>query len=165
MDIRSATCCFTGHRVIPANEYSEISERLDKTVLSLIERGVEYFCSGGALGFDTLAALCILRLKRRYPQIKLILILPCRTQADRWSAKDAVIYEEIKSRSDRVVYVSDEYTSDCMLTRNRRLCDVSSYCICYLTKSRGGSAYTVGYATRQGLSVYNLADCSNLTKL
>ena len=34
----------------------------------------------GTLGFDTLAAQCVLSLKNQHPHIKLILVLPCITQ-------------------------------------------------------------------------------------
>ena len=45
-----------------------------------------------------------------------------------------------------------------MHKRNRHLVDHSSICVCYLTEDRGGTAYTVNYAKKQGLKVINLAD-------
>ena len=68
-----------------------------------------YFGAGGALGFDTLAAQCVLSLRKRYPHIKLILVLPCITQTKGWSKNDIAIYEEIKSQADKVVYTSHDY--------------------------------------------------------
>ena len=65
-----------------------------------------YFGAGGALGFDTLAAQCVLSLKNQYTHIKLILVLPCITQTKGWSENDIAIYEEIKSQADKVVYTS-----------------------------------------------------------
>lgn len=56
-----------------------------------------YFGAGGALGFDTLAAQCVLSLRKRYSHIKLILVLPCTTQTKGWSKDDIAVYEEIKS--------------------------------------------------------------------
>ena len=44
-----------------------------------------------------------------------------------------------------------------MLKRNRHLVDNSSVCICYLTESTGGTAYTVEYARKSGLTIVNLA--------
>lgn len=123
----------------------------------MIEQGYLYFGVGGALGFDTLAAKTVLRFKERYPQIKLILVLPCKTQTSGWGEKDIQIYEEIKSRRDKFVYTSDEYTRGCMFKRNRHLVDYSSVCICYLTEQKGGTAYTVDYAKKQDLSVINVA--------
>ena len=61
-----------------------------------------YFGAGGALGFDTLAAQCVLSLRKRYSHIKLILVLPCTTQTKGWSKDDIAVYEEIKSQADKV---------------------------------------------------------------
>ena len=38
-DLRSQTCCFTGHRRLPAERLGEISARLDAVVERLIGRG------------------------------------------------------------------------------------------------------------------------------
>lgn len=155
--MREQTCCFTGHRELPAGERKELTARLEDTVLALIERGVRFFGAGGARGFDTLAAQAVLRLKERCPDIKLILVLPCRTQTRCWPAADVEEYERIKARADRVVYTSQKYTPGCMHRRNRYLVDNSSVCVCYLTQKEGGTAYTVDYAEKQGLNVINLA--------
>jgi uncharacterized phage-like protein YoqJ len=61
----------------------------------LIRHGATHFYAGGALGFDTIAALTVLRLKKLYPQIKLCLILPCKNQTKMWSESDRAIYEGI----------------------------------------------------------------------
>lgn len=72
-------------------------------------------------------------------------------------SEDIAVYEDIKRRSDKVVYVSREYTPNCMHRRNRHLVDHSGTCICYLTRDSGGTAYTVDYARREGLHVINIA--------
>lgn len=99
----------------------------------------------------------VLELKTEYPQIRLILVLPCFSQADRWSDKDKTVYDDIKRRADKVVYTSQEYFRGCMQKRNRHLVDNSSICICYLTENTGGTAYTVDYAVQNGLEVINMA--------
>lgn len=155
--MRERTCCFTGHRRIPAEYYGEITRSLRSAIISMICRGVVYFETGGALGFDTMAAQAILELKVSYPQIKLILALPCKTQANAWKEKDRILYEKIKQSCDQYIYISELYTAGCMHKRNRWLVDSSKYCICYLKQPSGGTAYTVDYAKRQGLTVLNLA--------
>ena len=110
------------------------------------------------MGFDTLAAQAVLRAKKKHPQVKLILVLPCRSQADRWSERDKAVYEDIKAQADKVVYVSEQYTRSCMFQRNRHLVDCSGTCVAYLTEDSGGTAYTVGYARSKGLNVMNLAE-------
>ena len=126
------------------------------TIIDLIHQGYLYFGAGGALGFDTLAEKAVLELKKNYPQIKLILVLPCISQAKSWSSTDKEVYEQIKKKADKVIYTSQEYTRGCMHKRNRHLVDNSSVCICYLTKESGGTAYTVDYALKKGLSIINL---------
>ena len=151
-------CCFTGHRVIPSEEHLEIVSRLGKAMDRVLEQGIRTFCVGGALGFDTLAAVTVLFYKQFMPEIKLILILPCKTQTRGWKPLNIKTYEEIKQLSDEVIYVSEEYTRSCMFERNRKLVDMSTYCICYLTKATGGTAYTVKYAKKKNLQIINIGD-------
>lgn len=155
--MKEYTCCFTGHRKIPFEQYECIAERLKLAIIMLIKKGVIYFAAGGALGFDTMAAQAVLELRNLYPQIKLILVFPCKTQSLYWNQSEKNIYESIKTACDKYVYISAEYTRDCMYKRNRHLVDYSGYCICYLTKLSGGTAYTVEYAKRKGLQIINIA--------
>ena len=155
---KNITACFTGHRKILSNEISTVKKRLVETISSSIEKGYCYFGAGGALGFDTLAAQVVLELKEKYPDIKLILVLPCPNQTRGWSEADVAEYERIKTEADKVVYTSDHYFRGCMQKRNRHLVDNSSLCICYLTESSGGTAYTVDYAVQNDLVVMNVAE-------
>lgn len=156
--IRDYTCCFTGHRALPPEERGAIASQLEQTVIMLIQAGIRFFGAGGARGFDTLAAQTILKLRRKYPHIKLILVLPCLSQTQGWRDEDIKVYESIKTAADKVTYTSEKYTQGCMHKRNRHLVDHSSICVCYLTEDWGGTAYTVNYAKKQGLKVINLAD-------
>lgn len=156
--MRERTACFTGHREISSFQSFTIRRKLKKTLQELIKQGYCYFGTGGALGFDTIAAQTVLDLRKKYPNIKLILVLPCVTQADRWNKNDREIYEYIKEQADKVVYISDQYTRGCMHKRNRHLVENSSVGICYLTQRTGGTAYTVNYALNKGLKVENIAE-------
>lgn len=139
------SCCFTGHRVISGDD--DIRGRLVCEVETLVNSfGVRTFYAGGALGFDTLAAECVLGLKGRYPFLRLVMALPCKNQAEKWSLSEKERYEKILSLADTVYYVSEEYTSDCMLRRNDYMVENSKYCICYLRHSGGGTYYTVNRA-------------------
>ena len=144
IELKERTVCFTGHRKIPPERMDKLARRLKTTLIELIENGYQFFGTGGALGFDTLAAQTVLELKMQYPDVKLILVLPCLSQARGWSARDIEIYEDIKNKADKVVYMSQEYTKGCMHKRNRHLVDNSSACICYLTEKTGGDRKSVG---------------------
>ena len=162
--MRERTCCFTGHRDLPVQAQKEIAVKLEQIIISLIDRGIKFYGAGGARGFDTLAAQTVLKLKANYPNIKLILVLPCLTQTQGWRPNDIAEYERIKAQADKVVYTLQEYTKDCMHIRNRHLVEHSGVCVCYLTKKSGGTAYTVNYAETQGLEIINLTSNSYFTK-
>lgn len=155
-EIRKHTCCFTGHRRIESKELLEVKQELVRQIVLAINEGYVYFGAGGALGFDTLSAQTVLELKKKYAHIRLILVLPCLSQTKNWRKSDVDEYERIKNKADKVVYISQEYTSDCMHKRNRHLVDNSSLCICYLKQKTGGTSYTVNYAELQGLRIVNV---------
>lgn len=123
--MKNQTCCFTGHRDLPLQKLPQIQKHLEQEVLRLIHQGVRYFGAGGALGFDTLAAMTVLSLRETYPHIRLILVLPCREQAASWPEKDVCTYEQIKRRADKVVFTSEHYFRGCMQLRNRHLAEHS----------------------------------------
>lgn len=152
------TVCFTGHRKISLKEQALVADKLEETVKKLIEMGYVYFGAGGALGFDTLAAEMVLKLKVLYPHIRLILVLPCETQAKKWNDEDKKIYYDIKSKADKSIFISQNYTNECLFKRNRHLVDNSNLCVCYYKHNKGGTAYTVNYAISKQKLVINIAD-------
>ena len=155
---RSQTCCFTGHREIANNTAYLIPSVLKDVLRKLISRGATRFLTGGAMGFDTIAALCVLELKEEFPQVKLELILPCRDQTRLWNEQNRSIYNMILERADRAEYLHDKYSSSCMHDRNRRLVDLSDVCVSFCIHSGGGSAYTMAYALSLEREVINIAD-------
>ena len=152
------TVCFTGHREIPRNHAFALPRVLERELVTLIERGATVFRAGGAMGFDTLAALKVLELREAYPQIELELILPCRNQTERWPQAEVRTYEYVLKNADRYEFLYPYYIDGCMLERNRRLVKDSDVCVAYCCRNRGGTLYTVTHAIKQGLEVINLAD-------
>ena len=148
--MKEKTVCFTGHRTIPLLKKWKIEKKLKEVLETLIEEGYCYFGAGGALGFDTIAAQAVLGLKKKHPEIKLILVLPCKNQTRGWEEKDVSVYESIIEQADKVVYTQEHYDRGCMFKRNRHLVDNSSVCVAYLTEEKGGTAYTVNYANQKG---------------
>ena len=155
--MKNQICCFTGHRTIPANKHMQIQKRLEEEIARLIRQGVREFLAGGALGFDTMAALAALKLKELFPHIRLVLVLPCKAQTKSWRGDDKKIYDLIRTQADEAVYTSEHYYKGCMHVRNRYLVDNSGACVCYLTNAKGGTAYTVAYAIKRQVPVINLA--------
>ena len=149
-NMRAQTCCFTGHRDIGQDKKQKMKRQLECVLRTLIGKGFRYFGSGGARGFDLMAADVVLQLKKEFPHIRLIMVLPCRDQIRGWSWADIRYYERILTQADKVVYVQEKYSPGCMQKRNRHLVDHSSVCVAYCTRNTGGMAYTLRYACKKG---------------
>lgn len=149
-------CCFTGHRHIPAAEQALLRMELDVCVRTLIAEGVQGFYCGGALGFDTIAAQTVLRLKQHFPWIRLYLILPCKAQTDFWTEQDRQQYSFILSHADDIQCLHEQYTPGCMHERNRELVKSADTCVYYCKKEKGGTAYTVAFAAKNNLRLIPL---------
>ena len=142
------TCFFTGHRIIPNAEYSDIADTVKKLCIKLIEeKDVSNFITGGALGFDTLAARIVLDLKNVYPHIKLHIYLPCTNQHEKWCKYDRKMWEALREAADSVYYVTnDVYTTGCMQLRNHAMVKDARYCIGYCKRRTSGTYSTIKYA-------------------
>ena len=156
---RTQAVCFTGHRTIPADETENLKSLLKTTIEIYIRRDFKYFITGGAVGFDSIAAECIAQLKQEGHNIYHILALPCRDQTTKWNdLRDLAFYKRMLGAADEVVYTSTMYSKGCMHTRNRFMVDNSSVCIAYKTSEKGGTAYTCKYAKKEGLQIVNLGE-------
>lgn len=157
---RLRSVCFTGHRTLPSGEgLSHIIKVTDSVITAAYSSGYRVFITGGAVGFDTLAACRVIVAKKKLPDIKLRLALPCRNQTERWTRiEDLRLYKQIMGYAEKIDYITDFYNDTCMLERNRFMVDRSALCIAYCTKQKGGSAYTLNYAKKEGLGIINIAD-------
>ena len=154
------TVCFTGHRSIPEAHALRLPSLLEEQLRALIARGARNFRAGGALGFDTLAALKVLELREQMPEagLRLDLYLPCRDQTRGWNEACCRAYDYVLDHADSFRYISEQYTSTCMLERDRRMVDGSDVCVAYCTRNQGGSFYTCTYALKKDVQLINLAD-------
>ncbi|MBQ8003827.1 MAG: DUF1273 family protein [Oscillospiraceae bacterium] len=153
-----SVCAFSGHRQIYTMHSETLLPLLSDTVDTLISSGVTRFCSGGAMGFDLLAAELILEKKKNGAEISLSMILPCRNQSDRWPAATRRRYDAVLQSADEVIYVADNYNQFCMHLRNRRLVDEADILLCYLVREASGTAFTRNYAIDRDKKIINLAD-------
>lgn len=150
--------CFTGHRDLTDLETMRIKKSLRGELEILIRQiGIRQFYTGGARGFDTLAALAVLEKRKIYPEIRLSVVIPHIGQEKYWREKEQTIYRRILRAADETIYLSEQYCKGCMQKRNRFLVDHADYCIAYLKKETGGTAFTVQYARARNKPVMNLA--------
>ena len=101
-------------------------------------QGVRYFGCGGAQGFDTLAAQAVLAARRRHPQIRLILVLACPEQADRWPAAERARWRSALDACDLETMVQHNYDRFCMHRRDRYMVDRSQRIIAAYDGRTGG---------------------------
>lgn len=153
------TACFTGHRNLSGNFDFLRADMYDKLERAIINGGIVNYCTGGAIGFDTIAAETVLKLREVYPQITLNLVLPCRPedQTRNWSAEQKQTFFRIMDKADSVVYTADRYFDGCMRKLNARLVELADFCFCYWdsSKIRSGTAQTVRYALQKPIQVWN----------
>ena len=153
----SKICCFTGNREIKGISPTESAKKLESVLIDLIENQ-EYtiFRAGGARGFDTLAALCVLKLKEKYPQIELHIYIPCKNQDKYFSVAEKKLYKLIIEHADKTFLLQENYSNAAMHARNRAMVDGSDVCVALMTKLTGGTYSTVRYARQKQVPVINL---------
>ena len=158
--MRAHTCCFSGHRLILTHELDTVTARTEIQIRELIlHNGVRFFGVGGAIGYDTMAAKILFRLRATdFHQIKVILVYPFDGFTSRWSDEQREEYARLLPQYDKAVCIAQSGSREAYLARDRHLVDGSAYCIAYCTRNSGGTAYTVRYARERGVEVYNIAE-------
>lgn len=149
---------FTGHRSVDGKGI--VQNRLIQVLKHLINNGATDFYTGGAVGFDTLAANAVLKLRGKYPHIRLHLILPCckADQTAKWTMEQVSEYNRILLVADSIEYISKRYYNGCMKARNARLVELADCCVCYYDnkKSASGTGQTVRMAEHKDIHIINI---------
>lgn len=136
----TTACVFTGHREM---EEDFSARKLRLAIERVIKEGVTTFYNGMAKGFDLAAATAVLRLKKKYPQIKLIACIPCYGQEKYFCERDKKRYVETLKKADEKIVLSPAYYRGCMQARDRYMAERAQVMIAYCKKAEGGAAYTV----------------------
>ena len=157
--MKKETCCFTGHRDIPAQEEATVRSKIRKQVLDLLEKGYNTFLVGGARGFDMLAAEVLLDLREKEgKELHLFSALPFPEWREFWPDESFAREERILKASDNVSFSKQKINRRAYLDRDRKMVDESSVCIAWCTRRSGGTAYTIRYALKKETQVINLSD-------
>lgn len=157
------TVCFTGHRpnklggfLSPNSTEALVAERTKYLIGLFLERGYTNFISGGAQGFDTIAAREVWKKRQTNKDIKLIIAVPFRGQEDRWPLQARITYDAMLREADEVVYLSEDNSNAAykMQQRNEWMVDHSSAIIaCWDGSNGGGTANCVRYAKQKGKAI------------
>ena len=148
--VKEKTLAVTGHRTLNL-DFSK--NKLKERFIEFIEQGFDTFLIGMAIGFDTVCFQTLEKLKKNYPNIKLIACVPCENQSERFSMLQKIEYKRMISVADQVIVLSKKYTNDCMQKRNMFMVDNASLLFAYLKRTYGGTANTVRYAERKGVKI------------
>ena len=149
-------CSFTGHRQIKSAHLPELSGIVARAIEYAYSKGCRKFITGGALGFDTVAAREIIKFRMSHTDVSFVLFLPCLNQDEKWSDRQRSLYEYLLSEANEIVYISEEYVDGCMKERNFRLAYEADILIAYVSRNNSGAAQTLRMARERGIEIYNL---------
>lgn len=152
--VRTHCCCFTGHRpeklAVPE---PELRTALRREINAAIADGYTTFISGMARGVDIYAAEEVLLISERDPNIRLICAYPYPDCCEQFSSVWRKRCNDISSRADLRVNVSDEYRPGCYQKRNEWMVERSSRLIAVYDGSCGGTYNTIVSAMRNEVDV------------
>ena len=151
------TVAFTGHRTIngqyhPNGEWGAVMTATLQLITTLhYKYGHVEFISGGALGFDQVAALSVIHLRGTGGlPIKLIMALPFREFDSKWPTSSKKVLATIVSNADLTNYISDPgYAPWKMQTRNEWMVDYAKTVVAlYLPDKTGGTINCINYVMK-----------------
>lgn len=171
----NVACSFTGRRPnkiygynLEIKEYKILAKNTARIIEKLvIKKGIRFFFSGGALGFDTVAFFAVEYVKKKYTNINIknIICVPCENQSAKWTNTDKERYNRMFKLADEIIYTEkidgyipkSESISEKMNNRNKLLVDLSMYLIsCWEGEKRGGTYNTLEYAKRSNRTIINI---------
>ncbi|MBQ4154283.1 MAG: DUF1273 family protein [Clostridia bacterium] len=160
------TCFFAGHRPYKFTYEPEQEERflttlknsINKTVREAFDNGYDTFLCGGAIGFDIMCAESVIELKKKFPQVRLVCMLPFENHHNSFPAEWQTRFTDILDACDFIDYVSPDYVTGCYYDRNHNMIKNSSLLITFFDGKGGGTARVVAAAQSAKLKITNLYD-------
>ena len=150
------TVAFFGHRYID-NPF-RIEERLEEHIYRLLaEKEYVDFLVGRDGEFDQFASSAVLRVRKRYrdDNSSLILVLPY-ARAEYLNNEET--YHNYYSEVEISYEASKAHPKAAIQIRNREMVDRADLILCCIEREQGGAWQTIQYAIKQGKTVINLAD-------
>lgn len=148
-------CTFAGHREV---YHAGMDEKIEKAIRKLLQTDSEFvFYTGGMGEFDSRCASAVRAAKRRYPHLKIHLVLVLSYMSNRLNT-DKEYYEYCYDEILLPEELCGVHYKAAIQKRNRWMVDRADYLIAYLFRNFGGAYETVKYAKKQGKTVINLAE-------
>ena len=168
------TVCFTGvrpNKLCGYNKeaYADFVASLTDSLEDFYSKGVRTYISGGAQGFDQLAAWAVENLQNRHSDVKNVIYVPFKGQERLWKENGIfgqAQYRGILRRADEVKYLADELTdtkeiASAMHVRNHAMVDKADAVIALfpykeIGDTKGGTVATMKYALSKDKSIYRV---------
>ena len=140
------TVTFCGHSSLTKEEKHFLEERLYAEIEKLILNGAEEFLLGNYGQFDMLCARVVGRLRKKYPQIKSVLVIPYLNREYDAELYDIVEYAPLEKVPKRF----------CISKRNEYMVKKADVVVTYVKHEWGGAAKTLEFAKRKKKTVAEL---------
>ena len=139
-------CCGFGHRDV----LEKIDDAVYAAVLKAVERGCDIFYTGAMGEFDSLFSSAVRKIKKIYPEIKLICVKPYFTNDLNINGEYyAALYDDVFIPDE----LADIHPKAAIKYRNRRMIDHSDIVLIYTKRTYGGEYEARKYAERIGKEV------------
>ena len=149
-----ARCCFTGHRPQKINRpIDDVKVDLENEILKCIKDGYTTFITGMAYGTDIWAGNIVVRLKDRFPDLKLIAAVPFPDFYEGWDDEWKEKYKRLLARADMVKVIAPSYSPAVYQLRNEWMVDRSSRVIAVYNGQPSGTRNTINYARKNRVPV------------
>lgn len=137
---------FCGHSNLFGSE--EISLKLEAVLRNLIAEGADSFLLGGYGDFDSMAALVVRKLKKEFPQIRAVLVIPYLDRKFNTDLYDDSIYPPIENAPRKFA----------ITRRNEWMVNRSDVVVSYVRYAWGGASTTLRYAERKKKRIISIAE-------
>ena len=149
------SCFFIGHREADDGLLAKLQSAVERLI---VEEQVRYFYVGGYGGYDSIAASAVKRLKKQYPQIVLMLVLPyhpAERPIETPPGFDGTYYPEGLEKVPRRFAITKA---------NEIMVRQSDWLVAYVRHGASNSRKIYEYAQRQGVSCININEVSEEEK-
>lgn len=158
-DATVSSVAFTGHRKIRAEHLARVRTCLASAIVRLYEYGCRDFYCGMAMGFDLMAAECVVYVRQHYGlELHLVACIPFPGQERLYSEEDRFRYRTLLQAADERIVIAERFSRYSYLRRNDYMLEHSATLIACHDPSRpnGGTSYTVRRAKDMKKDVVNL---------
>lgn len=131
------TVTFCGHSDVPQQE--DVRQWLIITVDKLILQDADMFLLGGYGGFDRMASSVVWEMKKKYPWVRSVLVLPYLDRKMDESQCDWTVYPGLEKVPKRYAITH----------RNRYMVNEADVVVAYVQHNWGGAAQTLEYAKQK----------------